>query len=530
MNSRLLLLPLPLLFAVCFNLANSAVSPSRKHNLQAHSNTKQFVHKHSSEHQSTLISLIKTANAHNTFVNALQFARGKRSTRQVSPDSGYTFDSCRFNGQCQAPRACADMTMIPRQLCRGSRFCACFPPRVAKCTTSDDCEENEGCIQDLTLERTCVSRKAAAAIEYPLIPGVSDLLASPSPFITPAPVACRGGLTFDHCTANSDCKGIRVCASLSLFGQCGEEGACICDMDWRLCTQSRQCECGEVCVRNFDRISFCLSRQAAISRAIPFIEDSVDATPTQISPTSTPSASLELFPSVDPTDITPTSAATPSYLSQSSLPQQATPSLAGGSQIPYPARTNPALIPIPEGLVPSTTPTPFSTPSASAVYPHVSASQLAPSFTAVPPRVASETPQPSTTTAEISASANIEEVSPSPEETSELTCIGADSLQDVPQHRLVYKRHQIAHVVCDMNNSCATGGHMVIFDGKAMMMSTYCDLVVCEKRIMYVNSPKWGRKVMIDSKTEGLQFTAFAARYNTVTEERVLSTLVRMGL
>ncbi|CAN8064314.1 unnamed protein product [Agarophyton chilense] len=109
-------------------------------------------------------------------------------------------------------------------------------------------------------------------------------------------------------------------------------------------------------------------------------------------------------------------------------------------------------------------------------------------------------------------------------------CIDANALSHLHVNDLVYKTHRIARVLCDGHQSCATPGHMVVFNGRAMMMRTYCDLVSCDQRIMQVNSPRFKPSIRIPSSTDGLHFTAFAARYQTRMEEIALTTVVHAGL
>lgn len=110
-------------------------------------------------------------------------------------------------------------------------------------------------------------------------------------------------------------------------------------------------------------------------------------------------------------------------------------------------------------------------------------------------------------------------------------CVDATLLSHLPSHQLVYKSHRRASVLCDKSASCATPGHIVVFERKAMMMSSYCNLVGnCHKRVMNVNSPTMSRKLRVSTKTDNLQFTALASRYQTVVEERFLSALVHMSM
>lgn len=109
-------------------------------------------------------------------------------------------------------------------------------------------------------------------------------------------------------------------------------------------------------------------------------------------------------------------------------------------------------------------------------------------------------------------------------------CIAVHSLRHLERHELVYENDRMASVMCDASGSCATPGHIVLYRGQTMMMASYCAAVKCDKRVMKVNSPRYTRALRIPSKSEGLEFTAFAARYETPTEEKVLAAAVRVGL
>lgn len=137
------------------------------------------------------------------------------------------------------------------------------------------------------------------------------------------------------------------------------------------------------------------------------------------------------------------------------------------------------------------------------------------------------------------AAANDDELTPvdgptapnaSPTAQTSDVCIAVHSLTHLSQRDLVYARHRLARVLCDLRGSCATPGHIVLFRGVPMMMNSYCEAVTCVAKIMHVNSPRYARAVRVPSLTDGLHFTAFAARYQTTTEERVLATAVRLGL
>lgn len=109
-------------------------------------------------------------------------------------------------------------------------------------------------------------------------------------------------------------------------------------------------------------------------------------------------------------------------------------------------------------------------------------------------------------------------------------CIDARALEHLRRENLMFERHVLAHVLCDVKSSCATPGHMVVFRGQAMMMRSYCGMVNCSKEMLHVNSPQFNRRVRVPSNTDGLEFTAFAARYETRAEEMVMSAAVHVGL
>lgn len=108
-------------------------------------------------------------------------------------------------------------------------------------------------------------------------------------------------------------------------------------------------------------------------------------------------------------------------------------------------------------------------------------------------------------------------------------CIAVESIR-IPREMFVNSRHVPARVLCDENRSCATKGHIVQFRGKPMMMQTYCLKVGCSDALMYVNTPRYTSYNKFPSKTKGLLFTTFAARYNSLIEEFLLRIAVHMGL
>lgn len=150
--------------------------------------------------------------------------------------------------------------------------------------------------------------------------------------------------------------------------------------------------------------------------------------------------------------------------------------------------------------------------------------------------VVGTTPQPPDVPIE---EVGVSDATPTPEPAQSTTeadaddgsvCIDAEALSGFERRQLVFEQHQRGKVLCDEFGSCATAGHIVVYNGWAMMMKRYCGMVECEQRVMDVNSPKLRTALRVRSKTDGLEFTAFAARYATRAEELVLSTAVHVGL
>lgn len=110
-------------------------------------------------------------------------------------------------------------------------------------------------------------------------------------------------------------------------------------------------------------------------------------------------------------------------------------------------------------------------------------------------------------------------------------CIAIQSLKHLPPPELVFEQHRRAIVLCDEAGSCATPGHMVRYKGRGMMMRSFCDIVGgCVRKRMMVNSPKYRRGMAIPSRSDGMEFTAFAARHATMAEEAILSFAMRLRL
>lgn len=109
-------------------------------------------------------------------------------------------------------------------------------------------------------------------------------------------------------------------------------------------------------------------------------------------------------------------------------------------------------------------------------------------------------------------------------------CIGVNCLTHLSRGELKFEHDIEARVLCDEFDSCATGGHVVMVNGSGMMMSSYCKVAKCYERVMLVNSPKEAKSVRVKSKTEGLLFTGYSARYGTKVEEAMFGLVTKLGL
>lgn len=118
--------------------------------------------------------------------------------------------------------------------------------------------------------------------------------------------------------------------------------------------------------------------------------------------------------------------------------------------------------------------------------------------------------------------------SPSVSPTTDV-CIDAKL---VSKEQRLFTKNRRANVLCDGNDSCATPGHMVVFNGVPMSMSEYCESVSarCTQKVILVNSPKFAFGVRVKSQTSGLEFSALAARYESRFEKAFLAAALRYAL
>ena len=435
--------------------------------------------------------------------------------------------------------------------------------------------------------RVCDS-SCHSCVSHPSLTSPICLPFSSTPLIhtTLRQASSTGGLTGDACATQTDCSPGRGCGRLQNDGSiatCADPSdACFCfPTDFEICDASGECIPGEVCAQEAQG-----NVQLCVAKTSPLLEEAeeekkevvaVDAgkgdkdlptvppvTTIPQAPPATPpqQASPEPKPAQESTPVT-TPAATAAVTTPTAVPVEETPtetavasaepSVAAGSQEPAPAAV----------------PAPVESETVTETEESVSESETEngpteeASLPVGTPGTETETTEEGTTTGVTGVPTETDEEELESEDPSvtgeddesvdgaavddndsdadgddgddddddeDEICIGVHHLQDVDS--LVYDTHRKAKVLCDSMGSCATPGHIVHWKGQAMMMISYCELAQeeCVKKSMRVNSPSWKRGLRVKSLTDNLEFTAFAARYATRTEERLLTTAVRMGL
>lgn len=317
------------------------------------------------------------------------------------------------------------------------------------------------------------------------------------------------GYNFDDCQRSSDCISPRRCFDLTKLQLC-QTTFCFCFQEKiQLCRTCSDCDNNpnETCQRDpyIETISgVCLSSYVNYQGfTVELGCDSFpDITPIPQELVGTTEGDSQYDPSNDifaNSDPLPTLSASP-----------AAPSPAAASPAP-PAAESPAA------------PAPAESPAANSVEPASpvpSTSSAATSTETDPPAAADPSPStPSSAATEVSTGGDDD------------VCIDARVVDTLPKTQHVYEQHRIASVLCDIQGSCATPGHMVVFEGRAMSMATYCraQAQACAKKVMHVNSPRYARALKLASNTKGLYFTAFAARHETMIEEIALRTVIHLG-
>lgn len=473
--------------------------------------------------------------------------------------AGLTLDVCNDDLECAGSRICYDSSASgatcpgPPSVC----VCAELPGIACSSDTIDVCPSGEICARTLDSTPFCASADAVDAYPdlFPLEgpPVVEQPSGSPNPVWDGIGRLPRGAA----CTREfGDCRAGLFCYSFSSsLSTCGDDGACRCvPLGVKPCKNTRACD-GTLRCLSVDKASPVCLPDDVIPNNLGVVE--VNETPEPVTPVATPppssapssppsakpssDASLEATPSLDASPVAtsaqPSAAASVAPVT-SSVPDEAVESPEVPGETPVAVPIDPAASETPAESIPTAVgPSPdvgeggdaLGTPQATD-----DDESNDPSFSPLASVSATETATPTPSpSSEVGAVSTGDGDAPAESPEDEI-CVAAQHLEGVPRVRLVYAEDRRAAVLCDEQLSCATPGHMVVVGTQAepMMMATYCQRegVVCERKVMWVNSLRYEKKGRIASRTEGLAFTVLAARYGTGLEERVLKVAVRAGL
>lgn len=454
-------------------------------------------------------------------------------------NNGFTGDTCTSDMDCRGARDCLDSagSGSPNG-CPPSEFCICVPRTFTFCADSSDCESGELCTSvDATADTFCVSEELVEnADELEEVGSQGSNPPNPeSPSVNTD--CCNDGFTFDRCTSSADCRGDRDCLEdgMELPISCtGNSFSCVClPPGPLLCLDSSVCEAGEVCSSVPGTVvTVCVSKDVVENldgfEQVGPVRSPMPPTPME-TPFMVPSDPVECCNDGFTLDTCATSANCRGDRN----------CLQGEERTPCTLDSEFCVCMPPEfvsctasmdceagevcSLEPGGTPVCISEEVVESM---VGFDEVGPVSLGAP----TDDPLPTGELADDPSVTSMPTEDPPTNDVASAICIDAEALSHLPREGLVFKEHAIGRVLCDGAGSCATGGHIVVFGGQAMMMRTYCELVKCERRDMYVNSPRYRRGTRVKSRTEGLEYTAFAARWETRMEERVLAAAVRAWL
>lgn len=452
-----------------------------------------------SQHKASPIS----AESQLSIASSLIYRFGNISIRNDSPVSGragLNRDACNQPRDCYGSRVCLDVAGVQEQKlirCAPTLECQCFPTEDPSCTSSNDCDAGESCVTHSSIEQLiCVSTEVVESTDAFVIidEGNEDINIPDADIINNNGTA----LTLDVCETDSDCAGNRSCALISTKFVCIPKR-------FTTCSATEDCASGEICSIDSNGLesAVCASASAvANSSSLSEIEQDNNGEELQ-------TGSLE----PDVTD-------EESGISDQDFDQT--------NEVPVNDDTHDNEAPIESINV-----NPDIDPDLNVEVP---SEEVIPSLIPVneSPNVGSvNDDEDDVTEGSVTGTGNSEEnIDAESEEGSVVTgvCFDANALGHLDRTDLVYPQHQWANVLCDNDDSCATAGHMVVWKKNAMMMKRYCEMIGgCAERKMLVNSPKWAKALRIKSKTMQLEYTAYAAMYQTHVEEKLLRVAVHAG-
>lgn len=466
--------------------------------------------------------------------------------------NGASLDLCRSDEMCNGGRTCmyrkeTETTSCPADL---NNNCICLGSNgLTACLSAGDCEDGLeicGIAVDIPFS-VCYSLYLAAA----LTPVFGKVIGA-----RPTPTVEVPALSGESCRFDWECASPRRCNHITesgRYGECAGRRACRCEPLFDLrCAENDDCESGEACAHIVGARTGPVCRALSAIAADPLYEleePSSISVPPAASPTSgaespvpgSPGSRLLGEPCTDGADCTSqlcrhvTENATECVGRPGCrcVPASATASCEQDSDCQSGELCTVVYDQV-RYLVP---PFCFSAALVRArpdIYVELASADVAPpasptpAFTRLPPSASpSDSLPPSVSSSPSLPPSSTDSISLGDENV----CIHAAALSHLPSDSLVYPTHRRATVLCDADGSCATPGHLVIYNHSPMLMRNYCACcAICSRRVAFVNSPRMRVALRVRSQTRGLLYTALAARFETVAEERLLRALVRVGL
>lgn len=401
---------------------------------------------------------------------------------------GLTYFPCNTSAQCTSPLIC---TNAASSSCN-SPPCVCLPPSntVRLCLNSTACPTGELCATAPALERPfCIDADHVEAS-----PQLKELKL----------VESSTGLSFDICTSDDGCAKSYVCRNGDVQSPCPVGGRCRCFPPGGLRHCARGCKKGEVCARGPS-----VGRNRCVSMQAFKQEDDIELSrgPPVPTPTPPPPGTGLAFDRC--------------YAELHCKPPRQC--YQGAGELCTPEAVS-CLCQY-DGSLKACKGNADCDTAERCIMPENRTESYC-----VSEKVARQMPNVTVVTGETEETGEATPTKEPADVPEKAGCVEVALLKAFQSRHLVYERHMLREVLCDNEGSCATRGHVVTWRGQAMRMQSYCQLVRCVRRVAQVNSPRWRKGLRVKSRTDGLLFTAFAARYETRAEEVALSLLVRIGL
>lgn len=426
-----------------------------------------------------------------TGANSFQFV-GQRTYN--GDGQGLTQDICSVDWDCKKPRRCTHVSDTFGG-CAGRSGCRCMPLGSSLCSLDSQCTPGEKCVKyvDSYEKPHCVSAVVVKKDESVIsVSNTSAVALRP----TPLPQGLSRGLTEDPCLSDDDCKGDRICLHKTEYAglSCNmSRRGCVCRSIIKgegserthtlICQESKDCEVGEICTVIEDALP-----------AEPLCMSTLTFDRLRISGIGPPRIELGFRPTSLPSP-------TPSPSSFHSTPEE------------YVEAAD--------------------TPEAYADEDDNDDEENEENQDNQDNENNDDNEENEGDTGDNEEIGTDTDDGSAESDNTDGVCVDVDLLLDLDKNGMVFRKHRRAAVLCDKDGSCATPGHMVVFQRRPMAMRTYCREFVrggCEQRIKLVNSPRMKVRLRILSRTHGLSMTAMATKFGHRIEEVLLQGLIELGL